>query len=114
MERELNRVIPSVFPLAAARCRGEPRQDIRRSWYKACRQAGCPGRIKHDPRRSAVRDMVQAGISARVAMTITGRRTRKILLRHHIVSPGDLQDAARKLSRTILRHNPGHNAETTP
>jgi hypothetical protein len=58
--------------------------------------------------------MVQAGISERVAMTITGHRTRSVFDRYGIIALGDLQDAARKLSQTILRHNPGHNAETTP
>jgi hypothetical protein len=31
-------------------------------------------------------------------MTITGRRTRAVFDRYHIVSPGDLREAARKLA----------------
>jgi hypothetical protein len=31
-------------------------------------------------------------------MTVTGHKTRAVFDRYHIVSPGDLQDVARKLS----------------
>jgi hypothetical protein len=41
---------------------------------------------------------VQAGVPERVVMTITGRRTRAVFDRYHIVSPGDLREAARKLA----------------
>jgi hypothetical protein len=34
-------------------------------------------------------------------MEITGHKTRAVFDRYHIVSPGDLQDAARKLAGTI-------------
>jgi hypothetical protein len=41
--------------------------------------------------------MVNRSISERVAMTITGHKTRAVFDPYHIVSPADLQEAARKL-----------------
>ncbi len=86
-----------------------PIGSFRKTWIAACKAAGCPGRIPHDFRRTAVRNLVRTGIPERVAMQLTGHKTRSVFERYNIVSSGDLRDAARKLDEA-RGHNTGHNS----
>jgi len=91
-------ICPDVF-VRVLKKTGEARRvrNFRRAWIAACVAAGCPGRIPHDFRRTAVRNLVRAGVPERVAMQLTGHKTRAVFERYNIVSPGDLRDAARRL-----------------
>jgi integrase len=92
LQRQLKIVCPRVFHRA-----GRPIKSFRFAFRTACAAAGCPGRLLHDFRRTAVRNLVRAGIPERVAMQMTGHKTRSVFERYNIVSAGDLREAAKRL-----------------
>jgi integrase len=77
---------------------GRPIKDFRKTWDLACEAAGIHGRIPHDMRRTAVRNLSRAGVPDKIAMAITGHKTRSVFDRYNIVSTGDVKEALGKLT----------------
>ena len=109
----VGRILPISQPIAEALARRRARRDpdsplvfhrdgipVRRwrtAWRTACQSAGVPTRFLHDCRRTAARNLIRANVPERVAMLLTGHKSRAIFDRYNIIHEQELLDAGDQL-----------------
>ena len=109
----VGRILPISLPIADALNRRRARRDpgsllvfhrdgipIRRwrtAWRTACQAAGVPTRFLHDCRRTAARNLIRASVPERVAMLLTGHKSRAIFDRYNIIHEQELLEAGDQL-----------------
>ena len=77
---------------------GVPVRVWRTALRDACRQAQVPHRMLHDCRRTAARNLIRAGVPERIAMLLTGHKTRAVFDRYNIVNEQELLTAGQRLA----------------
>jgi len=77
---------------------GVPVRVWRTALREACRRANVPHRLLHDCRRTAARNLIRAGVPERVAMLLTGHKTRAVFDRYNIVNERELLTAGERLA----------------
>ena len=109
----MGRILPISPPIAEALARRRARRDpgsplvfhrdgipVRRwrtAWRTACQSGGVPTRFLHDCRRTAARNLIRANVPERVAMLLTGHKSRAIFDRYNIINEQELLDAGDQL-----------------
>jgi integrase len=105
-QKTLKQIIPCVFPHLEGQFRGARIRDFSQGVGHRVPEGGRARAVPHDLRRTTVRNMVNLSVPERVAMTITGHKTRSVFDRYRIVSPADLQEAVRRLGARCQARRP--------
>ena len=121
----VGRILPMSQPIAEAlacrRARRDPDSPLvfhrdgipvrrwRTAWRTACQTAGVPTRFLHDCRRTAARNLIRASVPERVAMLLTGHKSRAIFDRYNIINEQELLEAGDQLVAYLAQH-----AQATP
>ena len=116
----VGRILPISHPIAEALARRRARRDpdsplvfhrdgipVRRwrtAWRTACQAAGVPTRFLHDCRRTAARNLIRASVPERVAMLLTGHKSRAIFDRYNIINEQELLKAGDQLVAYLAQH----------
>lgn len=116
------RIIPLPDVLVRMLRQAEPKEgrvfdgtNIRKEWAKACAAVGLgtlgpvdgngdrrySGLLIHDLRRSAIKNLMRMGVSEKVAMTISGHKTRAVFDRYNIIDEQDVLDAMQRVSHGV-------------
>jgi len=82
---------------------GVPVRTWRNALRDACRAANVPHRLLHDCRRTAARNLVREGVPERVAMLLTGHKTRAVIDRYNIVNEQELLTAGERLAAYVSK-----------
>ena len=126
----VGRMLPISHPIAEALARRRARRDpdsplvfhrdgipIRRwrtAWRTACQAAGVPTRFLHDCRRTAARNLIRANVPERVAMLLTGHKSRAIFDRYNIIHEQELLDAGDQLVEYLAQQAQAGPARRRP
>jgi integrase len=73
-------------------------RDFRGTWDSLVASVGVPDLLVHHLRRSAVCNMIRRGVPERIAMAISGHKTRSFFDRYNIVAESDILTAGKLIS----------------
>ena len=126
----VGRILPISPPIAEALARRRARRDPdsplvfhrdgipvrcwRTAWRTPCQAAGVPTRFLHDCRRTAARNLIRANVPERVAMLLTGHKSRAIFDRYNIINEQELLDAGDQLVEYLAQQAQAGPARRRP